>query len=36
MQRAKLWLDVHGADLHRYGLTHDGDARPRRRRIAED
>jgi predicted metal-dependent hydrolase len=23
MQRAKVWLDVHGPDLHRYGLPHD-------------
>jgi predicted metal-dependent hydrolase len=23
MRRAKVWLDVHGADLHRYGLPHD-------------
>ena len=38
MQRAKAWLDVHGADLHRYGLQRDADTAPwsRRRRIAED
>jgi hypothetical protein len=24
MQRAKVWLDVHGADLHRYGATERG------------
>jgi predicted metal-dependent hydrolase len=23
-ERAKVWLDVHGADLHRYGLPHVG------------
>ncbi len=28
MLRAKRWLDVHGTDLHRYGLPADG-ARPR-------
>jgi hypothetical protein len=22
-ERAKTWLDVHGADLHRYGLQDD-------------
>jgi predicted metal-dependent hydrolase len=27
MKRAKTWLDVHGTDLHRYGLP-DGGARP--------
>jgi predicted metal-dependent hydrolase len=27
-QRAKVWLDAHGADLHRYGLP-DDSARPR-------
>ena len=26
MKRAKMWLDVHGSDLHRYGLP---DAKPR-------
>lgn len=36
MQRAKVWLDVHGADLHRYGLAHDAAPWSRRRRIAED
>jgi len=29
-ERAKLWLDVHGADLHRYGLPE------ARRRVTED
>jgi predicted metal-dependent hydrolase len=24
MDRAKAWLDVHGVDLHRYGVAHDG------------
>ena len=24
MQRAKIWLDVHGTDLHRYGLSDAG------------
>ena len=23
-ERAKVWLDVHGADLHRYGLPAEG------------
>jgi predicted metal-dependent hydrolase len=23
LERAKVWLDVHGSDLHRYGLPHD-------------
>jgi predicted metal-dependent hydrolase len=27
-QRAKVWLDVHGTDLHRYGLPAKS-ARPR-------
>jgi predicted metal-dependent hydrolase len=27
-ERAKVWLDAHGADLHRYGLPGDG-AQPR-------
>lgn len=27
--RAKVWLDVHGADLHRYGLPADPGAEPR-------
>ena len=26
-ERAKVWLDVHGSDLHRYGLPDDGAAR---------
>ncbi len=25
-ERAKAWLDVHGADLHRYGLPDPGHA----------
>jgi hypothetical protein len=25
-ERAKAWLDVHGSDLHRYGLSDTGDA----------
>jgi predicted metal-dependent hydrolase len=28
LERAKAWLDVHGTDLHRYGLPEEG-ARPR-------
>jgi predicted metal-dependent hydrolase len=36
MQRAKAWLDLHGADLHRYGLQHDAAPWSRRKRIAED
>lgn len=33
MERAKAWLDVHGTDLHRYGVAQDGlgVAKPRRR-----
>jgi predicted metal-dependent hydrolase len=27
MKRAKTWLDVHGTDLHRYGLP-DAAAKP--------
>jgi predicted metal-dependent hydrolase len=27
-KRAKVWLDVHGADLHRYGLPGDGATAP--------
>jgi predicted metal-dependent hydrolase len=26
VERAKVWLDVHGTDLHRYGLAHRRDA----------
>jgi predicted metal-dependent hydrolase len=35
MNRAKAWLDVHGTDLHRYGVAHDsvGAAKPRRRAL---
>jgi predicted metal-dependent hydrolase len=35
MERAKAWLDVHGTDLHRYGIAHDGlgAAKPRRRAV---
>jgi hypothetical protein len=29
MQRAKVWLDVHGTDLHRYGETENGAHLPR-------
>jgi hypothetical protein len=33
-ERAKVWLDVHGADLHRYGVPHKrgSDRRPANRR----
>jgi predicted metal-dependent hydrolase len=33
LERAKLWLDLHGTDLHRYGAAHDGlgASRPRGR-----
>jgi predicted metal-dependent hydrolase len=31
MHRAKVWLDVHGTDLHRYGLPRDAGAARRRR-----
>jgi len=36
MERAKAWLDVRGADLHRYGMAHDGfgAATPRRRTVS--
>ncbi|MGB7256507.1 MAG: SprT family zinc-dependent metalloprotease [Pseudolabrys sp.] len=30
--RAKTWLDAHGTDLHRYGLSAGGDAPSRRQR----
>ncbi len=30
--RAKTWLEVHGTDLHRYGLDHDAHGRSARRR----
>jgi len=35
MERAKAWLDVHGTDLHRYGVAHDGlgTVVPRRRAL---
>jgi predicted metal-dependent hydrolase len=35
MKRAKAWLDVHGTDLHRYGIAQDGlgAMRPRRRAL---
>jgi predicted metal-dependent hydrolase len=37
MRRAKVWLDVHGTDLHRYGLQHDGGAtKGHRRRMSDD
>ncbi len=28
LERAKAWLDLHGTDLHRYGLPEEG-TRPR-------
>ena len=31
MERAKAWLDVHGTDLHRYGLEPDQSGKKRRR-----
>ena len=31
MQRAKVWLDAHGTDLHRYGEKDSGTHLPRRR-----
>ncbi|HVY58550.1 MAG TPA: SprT family zinc-dependent metalloprotease [Xanthobacteraceae bacterium] len=34
MHRAKVWLDVHGTDLHRYGLQQDDNPLPARRRRA--
>jgi predicted metal-dependent hydrolase len=36
MERAKAWLDVHGTDLHRYGVAHDGlgAMKPRRRALS--
>jgi hypothetical protein len=35
MERAKVWLDVHGTDLHRYGVARDGFGllQPRRRTL---
>lgn len=35
MERAKAWLDVHGTDLHRYGVEDDGlgMTKPRRRSV---
>jgi predicted metal-dependent hydrolase len=27
IERAKRWLDVHGTDLHRYGLPDNGHSR---------
>jgi predicted metal-dependent hydrolase len=34
MERAKMWLDSRGTDLHRYGMARDGlgSSKPRRRR----
>lgn len=32
LDRAKVWLDVHGADLHRYGIVDEGPMLPRARR----
>ena len=35
MERAKAWLDIHGTDLHRYGIAQDGlgAAKTRHRRL---
>ena len=33
MERAKAWLDVHGTDLHRYGLEPDPAGKKRRSRL---
>jgi hypothetical protein len=32
VDRAKVWLDVHGADLHRYGEVDNGPMLPLARR----
>jgi predicted metal-dependent hydrolase len=32
MERAKAWLDVHGTDLHRYGLEPDASGKKAKRR----
>jgi predicted metal-dependent hydrolase len=34
MARAKAWLDLHGADLHRYGVADDGLGLAKRRRTS--
>jgi predicted metal-dependent hydrolase len=37
MRRAKNWLDIHGTDLHRYGMPlsdPDGEGRPATKRRA--
>jgi predicted metal-dependent hydrolase len=36
MERAKAWLDVHGTDLHRYGIEPDGLGMTRRRPTSSD
>jgi predicted metal-dependent hydrolase len=36
MQRAKAWLDVHGTDLHRYGIEPDGFGMARRPTSGDD
>src|SRR5580692_3457964 len=36
MERAKAWLDVHGTDLHRYGIEPDGLGMTRRRQMSWD
>jgi hypothetical protein len=36
MERAKAWLDVHGTDLHRYGVEPDGLGMTRRRPTSSD
>jgi hypothetical protein len=35
MARAKIWLDVHGPDLHRYGAPVTNTRPTRGRRIAD-
>ena len=35
-ERAKVWLEVHGTDLHRYGVPDDSGTRDRERRRASD
>jgi hypothetical protein len=32
MERAKAWLDVHGTDLHRYGLEPEAPGKKAKRR----
>jgi predicted metal-dependent hydrolase len=36
MERAKAWLDVHGTDLHRYGIEPDGLGMARRPTSSDD